>query len=85
MAFLKNVSLPAFFEGSETTCSYADSVNDNGNKAVSNSRNLFSFFSGRPLMAPASTESVPRREFPFLNRTGSVGAVQNTHLCKTGP
>lgn len=34
--FLKNVSLPAFFEGSETICSYADSVKDNENKTVSN-------------------------------------------------
>lgn len=38
MAFLKNVSLPAFFffEGSETTYSYADSVKDNDNKTVTN-------------------------------------------------
>lgn len=38
MAFKKkNASLPAFFfEGSETTYSYADSVKDNNNKTVSN-------------------------------------------------
>lgn len=41
MAFLsKNVSLPASFEGSETPCSYADSVKDNDNKTVSNERSL---------------------------------------------
>lgn len=36
MAFLQNVSLSAFFEGSGTICSYADSVRDNDNKTVSN-------------------------------------------------
>lgn len=36
MAFLQNVSLSAFFEGSGTICSYADSVRDHDNKTVSN-------------------------------------------------
>lgn len=67
MAFLlKNVSLPASFEGSETPCSFADSVKDNGNKTVSKERSLFNFFFWRPPMELPCVKSKGKIQESFL-------------------